>query len=291
MNENTNMRVVTLKDLWNIFIQRLIPIVLAAAIAMVLSIAVSNMAYEPKYSSTATLYILRENEGMTTSSGEANNEFTLALKIVNDCTYLLKSRTVVERVIADLGLDMTYKELRGMISTNNPTNTRILEVTVTADSPEAAKVIVDRLCEVGKDSITEAMGFDQVNLYEYGALEKQPANSINPLTHIIIAAALAVGVYIIFVLAYLLDDRIRTQEDIERVLGLSILGEIPNLNGNGKSRYGYSRYGKRYGYGNYSYGYGSSRGHRYGYGYGYGKKQMPENKSEAEADNGTEKRS
>lgn len=275
MNENNNLRIITLSDLWSIFVQRLILIVLAGAITLVVGITVGNMTHTPKYESTATLYILRENEGMSTSSGEANNEFTLALKVVNDCTYLLKSRTVVERVIDNLDLEMTYKELRAMISTHNPSNTRILEVTVAAATPEAAKTIVDRLCEIGEESITEAMGFDQVNLYEYGALETTPANRVNPLTYLVAAVAVAAIVYIIFVLAFVLDDRIRSHADIERVLGLSILGDIPNTHGNGKSKYG-----KNYGYGK-PYGYSS----RYGYGSRYGGKAKTDDK------NGEEKRS
>lgn len=270
MSENNITRIITLADLWHIFVQRLIIIILAGAIALVASITVTNMSYKPQYESTATLYMLRENEGMSTSSGEANNEFTLALKVINDCTYLLKSRTVVEQVIDELGIDKTYKDMRTMISTSNPSNTRILEVTVTADTPEAAKVIVDRICEVGERCITEAMGFDQVNLYEYGDLEETPANKPNPLMHIVIAAAVAIAVYVICVLAFLLDDRIRSQEDIERVLGLSILGDIPNLHGSGKNRYGYSRYGKRSAYG---YGYGQCGSSTYGKAAGDGKEK------------------
>lgn len=248
MNENNNLRTITFKELWNIFISRIVVIVLVGAIVLVCGLIIGKITYKPKYESTATLYIIRENENVTTSSGEAYNEFTLALKVANDCTYLLKSRTVAEQVIDDLRLDMTYGELRGMVSVTNPTNTRILEVTVTADTPETAKLIVDRLCEVGRQHIAQAMGFEQVNLYEYGALENMPANSVNKMIYLVVAVAAAAVVYLVFVVAFLLDDRIRSLEDIERMMGLSILGEIPNFNSGGR-RYGYGKYGKGYGYG------------------------------------------
>lgn len=248
MNENNNLRTITLKELWNILTSRIAIIVLVGAIVLVCGLIIGKITYEPKYESTAALYIIRENENVTTSSGEAYNEFTLALKVANDCTYLLKSRTVAEQVIDDLRLDMTYSELLGMVSVQNPTNTRILEVTVTADKPETAKLIVDRLCEVGKQHIAQAMGFEQVNLYEYGALVNTPANSVNKMIYLAIAIVAAAVVYLIFVIAFLLDDRIRSQEDVKRMMGLSILGDIPNVNSGGR-RYGYGKYSKGYGYG------------------------------------------
>lgn len=248
MNENNNLRTITLKELWNILTSRIVIIVLVGAVVLVCGLIVGKITYKPKYESTAELYIIRENENVTTSSGEAYNEFTLALKVANDCTYLLKSRTVAEQVIDDLRLDMTYGELLEMVSVTNPTNTRILEVTVTADTPETAKLIVDRLCEVGKQHIAQAMGFEQVNLYEYGALVNKPANSVNKMIYLALAVATAAVVYLVFVIAFLLDDRIRSQEDVKRMMGLSILGEIPNINSGGK-RYGYGKYGKGYGYG------------------------------------------
>ena len=51
---------------------------------------------------------------------------------------------------------------------SNPEDTRILEVTVKADSPKMAKAIVDRICTIGAARIEDAMGFQQVNVYELG---------------------------------------------------------------------------------------------------------------------------
>lgn len=252
MNETINsFRIVTLKDLWSIFVHRAIIIILAAVTVSGTYLTMDRLAFRPMYESTATLYLLRENEDMSVSSGEATNEFNLALKMINDCTYLIKSRTVVNQVIRDLELDMEYSRLCGRISTNNPTNTRILEVTVQAESPEQAKRIVDRLCEVGQLKIADAMGFQQVNLYEYGSLNEAPCNRSSIATYILIGVVVATLVYSVFLLTFLLDDRLRTEEDIEGLLGLSILAEIPNLGGIQKRRYGYYR---GYGYGKRSYG-------------------------------------
>ena len=239
MNETNGMRVITLKDLWELFLQRIVVIALAAVIAAGSFFAVDMLTYDPLYSSTATLYILRQTDSEYISSGEAANELNLALRLLYDCNYFLKSRTVLDTVIEDLNLDMTYGELLSRVKTSNPTNTRIMEITVDAETPEQAKAIVDRICEIGPKKVEQAMGMGQVNMYEYGTLPTTPSNSPSILKYAVAGIAAAVVIYAVFLLMYILDDRIRTDEDIERYLNLSILAEIPNVNSSSGSGYGY----------------------------------------------------
>ncbi len=248
MNETNGMRIITLKDLWDLLLQRIIVIVLAAVIAAAGFFAVDMLSYDPMYASTATLYVLRQTGNEYTTSGEAANELTLALRLLYDCNYFLKSRTVLNTVIEDLDLDLTYNELLSRVKTSNPTNTRIMEITVEAETPEQAKAIVDRICEIGPVKIEEAMGMSQVNMYEYGTLPTEPCNSPEILKYAVAGIAAAVVVYAVFLLMFILDDRIRTDEDIERHLGLSILAEIPDLNSTAMNGYGYYKgSGKTYG--------------------------------------------
>ena len=247
-NNRSNVRVVTLRDLWSIFIRRLWIMVLVAAVAVAILFTIVQLTFSPMYSSTATLYILRQEDYDTSSN--TSSDFSLALDVVNDCTYLLKSHAVVDEVIDALNLEMSYEDLTEAISTSNPDDTRILEVTVEAESPELAKEIVDTLCEIGQENITDAMGFQQVNFYEKGTLDEGPSNVTGLTTYLLVGVIVAVLCYSIFLIAFLLDDRIRTEEDIQKYLGLSILGDIPNMKQADKKSYGYGSYG----YGSHHYG-------------------------------------
>ena len=109
MNQKANFKTVTLKDLWGVFVQRLWVIILAACICCGGFLVFNRMTFVPQYASTATLYILRQADSATAS--DANSDFSLALKVVNDCTYLLKSHTVLDEVISSLNLDMEYEDL------------------------------------------------------------------------------------------------------------------------------------------------------------------------------------
>lgn len=237
MKDNANVRVVMLKDLWEIFVHRLWVMILAAIVVVGGLLLLNRLTFTPAYSSTATLYILRQDND--TTNANSDSDFSLALKVVNDCDYLLKSHSVLDEVIRELNLDIDYESLSDSVSTSNPENTRILEVSVESDSPRNAKRIVDALCEIGQEKITEAMGFQQVNLYEYGTLNDKPCNTTSMTTYLLAGIITAIAVYAIFLIIFLLDDRIRTEEDIERYLGLSILGDIPNANDKKNHQYGY----------------------------------------------------
>ena len=275
-NNKSFIREVTLSDLWRIFLHRLWVMVLAMILVVGAFITYDKLTYVPRYNSTATLYILKQSNETSSNQyySQDYEDFTLALKVVNDCNHLLKSHVVLDSVIENLGLDMSYGALRGSISTSNPEETRILEVTVEAATPELAKRIVDNVCDVGVAKITEAMGFTQVNLYEYGILDTSPCNTTSLMTYALIGLVVMVGVYAIFLLTYLFDDRLKTDEEIERALELTVIGDIPNADEHKNHKYGYYKYGKgKYGYGRYSrYGYG--RYGRYG-AYGYGQENQP----------------
>ncbi|MCD7857166.1 MAG: Wzz/FepE/Etk N-terminal domain-containing protein [Clostridiales bacterium] len=232
-------RCVTIKDFWSIFVRHLWTIILAAPLAVGLSFAAVQLALPPLYASTATLYILYQNE----EDGAANtaSDFSLALNVVNGCTYLLKSHAVLDEVIDTLQLTVDYEALYDRVSTANPEDTRILEVTVQAETPELAKEIANVLCEIGQDKITDAMGFQQVHFFETGTLDSEPSNRLSTVSYLLIGMIASVLVYSAFLIAFLLNDRMDTAEDIQQYLGLSVLGEIPNADRAARKATGFGR--------------------------------------------------
>lgn len=231
-----------LSDLREILIERFFIIVLMGLVAISGLFVYGKFIQTPAYTSTATLYILKQGTNSRYDS-EASEDFSLALNVVNDCTYSLKSHAVLDKVINELNLDMSYRDLNRSVSTFNPENTRILEVRVTNESPELSKRIVDRICTVGAAKIEDAMGFKQVNLYEYGIIDNKPSNRIRISEYVLAGFFAAAFTFLIFVLLRFFDDSIQNNEDIEKYLGISILGDIPNASE--KTKGYYASYGNR----------------------------------------------
>ncbi len=229
MEQNEKQIILSISDLWSVFTGHVIPIVVSVVLAFFIVLSYSLISYEPEYTSTSAIYLIRQDRS-DTSGSVSSSDFSLALSTVNDCKYLLTNIEVLSEVIKVLGLPLTYEDLLPMINIYNPPSTRILEISITAPSPMDAKIIVDELCNIGAESIMMALGIDQVNVVNEGRYNEDPSNSIFTPYLAVIPFLTALVVYGIYLLIYVLDDKIKTPEDIEKYIGLTVLGIIPYKN-------------------------------------------------------------
>lgn len=196
---------ITLAELWEVFKTHILHILLVAALCEVLLFDYSGLILQPQYNSTATLYVLRQKNA--DDYVYTPSDFTLALDVVNDCRYMLKSHAVLDGVIRELGLDMSYDELYDCIVTSNPDGTRILEISVKTSSAQESKRIADCVCRIASDRISAAMGMDQVNIYSDGTLEDKPCNSIGFSEYAITGIAAVAVMYGVFLTAHLINSQ------------------------------------------------------------------------------------
>ena len=244
MDENLE-KTVSLRDIWSVI--RKCWYFMLAALVLISGAAYYAMwyTYTPQYEAEATMYVLRQKDD---GKEYTSTDFYLAMDVVQDCTYVFKSRAVLEQVCEDLNITFdneTYKKISASISTANPQDTRFLTVKLKLDSPETATLIVNKICDVGADKIEETMGYRQVNVYEYAEEPADPCNGISFAKCLAFGVAGAGGVFVGAFFAFLFDDRFASPEDIETKLGISVLGVIPNENEK-KNGY-YRKYGKKYG--------------------------------------------
>ena len=147
--------------------------------------------------------------------------------LTKDYMELVKSRPVLEKTISKLKLDVTPEELAGMITTETPTDTRIMSISVTDDDPKEAKQIADTLRKAVSVQITEIMNADSVNTVEEGNLPTSPS-SPDVKKNMMLGALLGLVISMGFVvLIFILDDTVKTPDDVEKYLGLNVLTSIP----------------------------------------------------------------
>lgn len=177
---------------------------------------------KPKYESTSKLYIVGEtNSIMSLTSLQAGSQ------LVQDYIHIVQSRPVLEKVISNLNLDMEYDDLLDIITLNNPSDTRILEVTANTDDPYVAKEIVDEIGKVSSDRIKSIMGVEPPTTVEYGHVaDKKSSPSLVKNTALGFLAGIFGSSFIIIAL-YLLNNTISSEDDVEKYLGLNNLGIIP----------------------------------------------------------------
>lgn len=245
MNKIT-LKTISLKDLWNVFRGCFLFVFAAAIIVTSLMFVYAKMNYSPMYSSSGTLYLINKSTGEQ-SKNDWTVDYTLANVVIEDTMYLLKSRTVLNAVGDDVGIKNGYGALRSSISISNPKDTRVLEITATASSPELAKKIVDSLSAIGPEKVNEELSYNSIRVYEEGTFNNWPINGISFMGYFKFGLIAGVLVYIIFLCMFLFDNYIHTEEDIERYLGLSVIGDIPDADApKKKSKYArYKSYKKR----------------------------------------------
>ena len=218
---------IDLKQLFFVLWDKKWMIVLSGLILALAAFLVTRVFLTPVYASTATVYVMnRQSENAASSS-----DISAATSLTKDFEAMVTSRTVMEQVIDQVGLDMTTEELEKLISVSNPTDTRLLDITVEHESPEMAKEIVDCVASVASVQIVEMMGIEKVNIVDQGGIAENPS-SPNTMRNVLIAGVIGVFIAAFFiVLRHLLDDTIKTSEDVEKYLGLSVLGVIPKNEG------------------------------------------------------------
>ena len=170
----------------------------------------------PHYASTSSIYLRGTSRSISLEELQINQELT------SDYEIILKSYPNISMVIEDLHLQNSFEEIVSMISITNPTDSRILELTVTSTDPKLSRDIANSIVENGIDRIKE------IDSQEPYIVEKARIsnNRVGYSRIKMMAIGGLIGILIslgyIFI-RFIIDDTIKSTEDVERVLQLPVL--------------------------------------------------------------------
>ncbi len=184
---------------------------------------VSVFLISPVYTSTTKLLVLTKE---TTLASLA--DLQMGSQLTNDYQVLIKSRPVLEQVIDELSLAMDYQQLSKSITIENPSNTRILELKINCTDKELSAEIANCLAEVASDFIGDQMEVVPPKVVEEGIVPERrtsPSHSLNAVIGALIGLALSGGMVC---LNTIMDDSIKSEEDIKKYLELPMLARIPD---------------------------------------------------------------
>ena len=223
---------IDLMEIAGVILSKLWIIILSGITAALVFIVVTMLFITPQYESTTKMYVLSQQDNNTLTSSDMQT----SLSLTKDYAELIKSRTVTEGVIAQLNLDMTDKQLLQKISVGTSSDTRILSITVTDEDPYQACQIANAVRDVAANHIQNVMNIDAVNIVETANIPNEkasPSLSKNAVMGGLFGVILATA---IILLVYLTNDTIKSQEDVEKYLQLSVLGTIPLMEMEKKSK-------------------------------------------------------
>lgn len=224
---------IDLAELFSVLWSKIYLIILVGLIAALAAFAGTKIFITPEYTSSTSMYMLtRSQSGGTITSSDLQT----GTQLTQDYMEMVKSRSVLEQVISVLNLDMSTQELSSSVTTENKTNTRILTISVSNEDPELVQEIANTLRETVSVKIREIMEIDAVNTIEEANFPSAPS-SPNVMRNTMLGGILGVLVTAgILVIIFLFDDTIKTPDDVEHYLGLSVLTSIPVTEGEEKGK-------------------------------------------------------
>lgn len=227
------MEELDLKELFNIFWSKKVEIILITLILLVVGVIYSFSFVIPKYKASTTLVLATLNdESSKSSTGTAitQTDLTLNSNLVSTYSELIKSKTVLREVIDNLNIkDIDEEELKKNIKVSSVSDTEIIEISVINKNASYASRIANEIARVFTDKVAEIYNINNVHVVDKAEIEEEPYN-INHIKDIIIFAFIGFVLAIAKVLiTNMLDNTIKTEQDVEKSTGLLVLAEIPEF--------------------------------------------------------------
>ena len=208
--------------IFHALLKKLWLIVIVAAVSACGMAGYTYFKTEPTYTSTSTMLVLTKETTLTSLA-----DLQIGSQLTKDYTILITSRPVLEKVIENLDLKMTYKQLKGKVSISNPEDTRILTISVTTNNAKQAKKIVDELSKVSAEFVGDKMEVTPPKIIEEGEVSVfkiGPKISKNAMIGFLLGALLVCAIIVVL---ELLNDSIQSEDDVEKYLGIPTLASVP----------------------------------------------------------------
>lgn len=217
---------ISLKELFQTLRKRIWMIITLTVLAAVASGVISFYFLTPIYSSSTQILVNKSesNEQQMFSTGEIQTN----IQLINTYNDIIKSPAILDIVKADLDLDRSVGALIGQLNVTSATNSQVVTITVQDPDPYMAQDIANTTANVFQEQILPLMNYDNVNILAKAEVGEAPS-PIKPKPILNIAIAIVVGlmagVGLAFLLEYL-DNTIKSEQDVDKLLGLPVLGSI-----------------------------------------------------------------
>ena len=212
-----------LKTLW----KRKFSIVLVALIFAIAAFGYSAFLAKKEYQSTSRIYVVsRQNQD---NNALTNSDLQAGSYLVKDYREIILSQNVLSQAIEELKLDLTPAELSKKISVSVPTDTRILSITAKDGDPKEAARIANGLRNVAAAKIISVTKVSDVTTLDEAEVPQSPS-SPNIRRNVLLGFIAGAGLMVVLmVVVEVLDDRVKRPEDIEELMGFTLLGIVPDI--------------------------------------------------------------
>lgn len=223
MEEEIDLKSI-LKMLWD----RKIGIIVIFLVCLVAGYLYTTFFVTPVYQATSTAILTtntnNEEPGQTSVT---QSEVTLNNSLLSTYREIATSDSVLSKVINNLGLNISNTALKGQITVTSATNSQVIQITVENANAELAVRIANEIRQVFTDRVAELYDMQNIKPLDDAKIPTSPSN-INHMRDLIIFAGIGIVLAVVYVfIANLLDNTVKSSNDIEKATGLNVIAEIP----------------------------------------------------------------
>lgn len=227
MTENNNILFFTQKnfnllDYGKEVIKHWYFVTVSVIICAVISVIYTLFFLTPLYSSSAKLYVISKQTNDISSS-----DFSISTYLTNDFTEIITDRVILDDVVKAMDNKYSYNQIKSSITVYRPENTRIIAISVSTANAKDSKKIVDNICRVSQEKMTDILDLDRIIILREADLSTTPTTP-GVIENLLLGlfAGLFLSLLVIFI-AFITDNKISSSKDVEKYLNLSILATIP----------------------------------------------------------------
>lgn len=223
------MEELDLKELFSIFWNKKVQIILITLIFLVIGIIYTIGFTTPMYSASTTLVLATtsENTEKNTNTTITATDITVNSKLVSTYSELVKSKNVLRQVIANLGIQVNEDSLRNNVAVSSVKDTELIEITVKNENPSYSAQVANEIAKVFTEKVKEIYNINNVQVVDEAEVPIAPSN-INHAKDIMLFTLVGLVIAIAYVLIEnMLDTTIKTTEQIEKGFGVPVLVSIP----------------------------------------------------------------
>lgn len=221
------MEEIDLREMLEYFRGKISWIIIAVALTIGFGNVYTMLTRVPMYRSTASLVLVSENGGDNSSYNASEQQ--LNKNLVGTYTEIIKSKLVLNEVISNLGLDYTVMDLQQSITVESVLNTEVIKISVSDPDSKQATKIANEIASVFVNEVNKFYKLNNVSILDKAENQTKPYN-VNYIKdnaiYTLIGLVASFGIIFIF---FYFDTTIKTSEEIENKLGLTVIGIVPKV--------------------------------------------------------------
>lgn len=197
-------------------------VILAVLLALLIATFYCFVLARPVYEATSQIYMVNSQDSIINLS-----DLQIGSYLTSDYQWIFQTWEIHQMVIDKLSLPYSIDQLRSCLTVTNPNNTRILVITVASHDPQEAAEIANAYATVASQYIADTMLTSKPSLISSAQI---PASPARPHKAMILGISAALAAFItswcLFV-AYVINDKIKTEDDLYNCLDAIPLTVIP----------------------------------------------------------------